>query len=139
MAYLFPVIAAAVWYGRRGGLLTAVAAIVAFVPHVLLDWANQQMENVSQIASGAVFLLVGWVVGTLVDQREQERERTAAAVLRARRLAIVKAIAGLSAALDTRDHQDGPAQRRGRARRRAMRTRQGTLAEIVSKCCAWRR
>ena len=102
-AYLFPVIVAAVWYGRRGGLLTAAAAIVVFVPHVLLDWANQQMENVSQIASGAVFLLVGWVVGALVDQRDRERERAAAAVQRARRLAIVKAIAALSAALDTRD------------------------------------
>ena len=103
--YLFPVIAAAVWYGTRGGLLTAVAAITAFVPHVLLDWGDQQVENISQIASGAVFLLVGAVVGALVDQRERERERNATAAQRARRLAIVKAIAGLSAALDRRDHQ----------------------------------
>lgn len=101
--YLIPVIAGAVWFGRRGGLATAIGAAASYSSHILLSWSNQPMENANQVAMVGIFLVVGVVAGALVDQKEQERRRRLETERRARRAAIVQGIAGLASALKFRD------------------------------------
>ena len=122
--YLLPIVAAAVWFGRRGGVGTAVAVSVLYSTHILVSWAHQPMENVNQVAMIGVFLAVGTIAGVLVDRQESERRRRVEAEQRAAREGIVQAFAGLLAALGVRDeytrvhseHVASLAVRIGRAR-----------------------
>ena len=122
--YLLPIVAAAVWFGWRGGVGTAVAVSLLYSTHILVSWAHRPMENVNQVAMIGVFLAVGTMAGTLVDRQEAERRRRVDAEQRAAREGIVQAFAGLVAALGVRDeytrvhseHVANLAVRIGRAR-----------------------
>lgn len=97
--YLVPIIAAALWFGLWGGLVTTAAISLAYYAHIRLSWPNQPMENANQFAMIVVYWIVGTVAGVLVNLETQERERR----LKAEREAIIQGIAGLSNALGFRD------------------------------------
>lgn len=101
--YLLPIVAAALWFGLGGGLLTAVGVSAAYLLHVLLSWRNQPMENVNQFAMIAVYLVFGGVSGLLVRAREREVERRLESERRAERTALIEGITSLVAALGFRD------------------------------------
>ena len=97
--YLVPIIAAALWFGLRGGLVTTGLISLAYYAHIRLSWPNQPMENANQFAMIVVYWVVGTVAGALVNLEERERERR----LKAEREIIIEGIAGLSNALRFRD------------------------------------
>jgi putative nucleotidyltransferase with HDIG domain len=97
--YLIPIIAAALWFGLRGGLATTALISLAYYAHIRWSWPNQPMENANQFAMIVVYWVVGTVAGTLVNLEERERERR----LKAEREIIIEGIAGLSNALRFRD------------------------------------
>ena len=97
--YLLPIIAAGLWFGLRGGLVTTAVISLAYYAYIRLSWPNQPMENANQFAMIAVYWIVGTVTGALVNVEEQERRRR----LKAEREAIIQGIAGLSNALRARD------------------------------------
>ncbi|MEX0880667.1 MAG: HD domain-containing phosphohydrolase [Thermoanaerobaculia bacterium] len=101
--YLFPIIAAALWFGIAGGLLTAVGVSASYLVHILVSWRGQTMENVNQFAMIGVYLAVGGVSGLLVRAREREHAMRIAGERRAERTALIEGIAGLVAALGFRD------------------------------------
>ena len=101
--YLVPVVAGAVWFGRRGALLCASAVAAAYASHVAISWRDQPMENVNQAAMIAVFLFVGAVSGALVEREARERARRIEAERRAERAAVIQGIASLTKALGFRD------------------------------------
>lgn len=92
LGYLLVVIAAAVWFGVRGGLAAGAGAAAALGAHALSSWSGQPMENANQLAMMAVFVAVGAVAGGLVD-----------AQFRAKREKIIEALAALESALGFRD------------------------------------
>ena len=102
-AYLVPIVAASVWFGRRGGLLTTAVVSLAYYMHIRLSWPDQPMENANQMAMIAVFWVLGIVAGSLEDLQERERRRRLAAERQAEREAVIEGIAGLSNALRARD------------------------------------
>src|SRR6266498_1422484 len=97
--YLVPIIAAALWFGLRGGLATTAVISLAYYAHIRLSWPHQPMENANQFAMIVVYWIVGTVSGVLVSLEKQERERR----LKAEREIIIEGIAGLSNALRFRD------------------------------------
>jgi putative nucleotidyltransferase with HDIG domain len=97
--YLIPIVAAALWFGLRGGLATTAVISVAYYAHIRLSWPNQPMENANQFAMIVVYWIVGTVAGVLVNLETQEREGR----IKAEREAIIQGIAGLSNALRFRD------------------------------------
>lgn len=97
--YLIPIVAAALWFGLRGGLATTAVISLAYYAHIRLSWPNQPMENANQFAMIVVYWIVGTVAGALVNLETQERERR----IKAEREAIIQGIAGLSNALRFRD------------------------------------
>jgi two-component system sensor histidine kinase HydH len=81
--YYVPVILGAYWYGVPGGLLVAVAASIAYIPHIRTAWTSSIQQQASRYAELVVFDLVGVVVGLLASaqRRVAERYRRTAASL----------------------------------------------------------
>ena len=97
--YVVPIIAAALWFGLRGSIITTAVISVNYSGYIWLFWRNRPMENVNQIAMVLVYWILGIVAGTLVNVEEKERARR----IYAEREAVIEGIAGLSNALGFRD------------------------------------
>jgi signal transduction histidine kinase len=81
--YYAPIIVGAYWYGVGGGLLTAVLASLAYLPHIRVAWAPNVPYTVNLYAQLMVFHLLGLSVGLLASFQRKltDRYREAAASL----------------------------------------------------------
>lgn len=71
--YYLPIIVAAIQFGWRGGLLAAVvAAVVCYVPHILM-WHQYAGYSASQYGDIVLFHIVGVVTGVLADAERKKR------------------------------------------------------------------
>jgi signal transduction histidine kinase len=71
--YYLPVVYAAIAYGWHGGVITAVASGVCYVPHIVTTWAHQHHYAMEQYAEIFMFLAVGVVTGVLSDREKARR------------------------------------------------------------------
>ncbi len=76
--YYLPIAVAAVRYGRRGGVITALTASLLYIPHVLLSWEMMQRDGINDLLENLVFLFVGAFAGTLADAERAQRQRAQA-------------------------------------------------------------
>lgn len=74
-AYYLPVIAAALWYGLRGGLLTAGLAALFYLPHVFFNWHGFPTYQFNQYAESVLFFVFGGITGALSDQQRLQRKK----------------------------------------------------------------
>ena len=73
--YYGPIIVGAYWFGVWGGVATAVAAAVAYAPHIHHAWANNAPYTFSQYSELVIFVCAGGLVGFLADvQRRLTRQ-----------------------------------------------------------------
>lgn len=79
--YYVPIAIAAVRYGRRGGVITALTATVLYIPHVVLSWNVLMDDAFNDLLENAIFLFVGAFAGTLADAERRQRKRAQEAVL----------------------------------------------------------
>ena len=77
--YYVPIAVAAVRYGRRGGILTALIASLVYIPHVISSWGLIGDDGINDLLENAVFLFVGAFAGTLADAERTQRQRAQAA------------------------------------------------------------
>lgn len=115
LGVLLPIIGAAVWFGRRGGVGAAVAAALLLGAHALWSWRGQRMENANQFAMMFVYLVVGAVAGALVDAETRQRRLRVEQARLATREKVVEALVALQSALGfrheaTRDHGERVAE-----------------------------
>jgi putative nucleotidyltransferase with HDIG domain len=101
--YLIPIIASALWFNLRGCIAVTAVISAVYYAHIRLSWPNQPMENANQFAMIAVYWVLAFVSGMLVNLRERERARHLAAERSAEREAVIEGLAGLSNALRARD------------------------------------
>ena len=73
--YYLPIVVAAVIYGTKGGLATAVLSAALFLPHVVLRWHAWPVFQIGQYAEVLVFTLVGVVTGLLADRLRRQRDQ----------------------------------------------------------------
>jgi len=73
--YYLPIAVAAVAFGLRGGLLTACAVILLYLPHVLGMGEMMPGGRADNLLELPVFLLVGGGVGALADRERTQRRR----------------------------------------------------------------
>ena len=73
--YYLPVAGAAVAFGARGGLLTAAAVIVLYLPHVFGMGETLPGGLVDNLMELPIILLVGGLVGYLADREQAQRRR----------------------------------------------------------------
>lgn len=81
--YYVPIAVAAVRYGRRGGILTALTTSALYLPHVVMSWGMMPSDGFNDLLENVVFLFVGAFAGHLADAERAQRRRaqTAAAEL----------------------------------------------------------
>lgn len=73
--YYIPIAVAAVRYGRRGGVLTALTASLLYIPHVVLSWGVMANDGFNDLLETVVFLFVGTFAGSLADAERHQRQR----------------------------------------------------------------
>ena len=72
--YYLPIVYAAYRYGLRGGMMTAIASVLLFIPHLVLHLDDAEMFR-NQTAELITFLLVGAATGSLSTQQKKEHRR----------------------------------------------------------------
>jgi signal transduction histidine kinase len=65
--YYGPIIVGAYWFGVWGGVATAVAAALAYAPHIQHTWAHNAPYTFSQYSELVIFVCAGALVGFLAD------------------------------------------------------------------------
>lgn len=70
--YYLPIVFAAIAFGRLGGVVAAICAIVCYIPHILASSNGSTQLMASKYAEMVIFLAVGIVTGILAD-RERRR------------------------------------------------------------------
>jgi putative nucleotidyltransferase with HDIG domain len=93
--YFLPPVMAAVWFGFRGSVYTALAVSSLFSLHAFLDWPGNYMEQANQAGELVSFWVVGLIAGRLFE-REQSLLRDLAS-------ATAETLMGLVSALDLRE------------------------------------
>jgi signal transduction histidine kinase len=73
--YYLPILAGAFWFGVRGGVAVAFLCAAAYLPHIIMDWANHPEYRQAQFAELIMFQVVGLVVGALAELEKRQRER----------------------------------------------------------------
>jgi len=73
--YYLPVVAAAVLYGVRGGLATAVLASLLYLPHIVIAWSAWPIVELNHYVELVLFNVVGVITGALADRVHAERDR----------------------------------------------------------------
>ncbi|MEW5982557.1 MAG: ATP-binding protein [Acidobacteriota bacterium] len=69
--YYAPIVLGAYWFGVRGGLLTALAAALAYWPHIHYTWGANAPYAASQYAELVIFQAAGLLVGFLADAQRR--------------------------------------------------------------------
>lgn len=101
--YVVPIVAAALWFGISGALITLLVISTVYYSYIRIVWPNQPMENANQIAMLAIYWAVGAVTATLAHLQERQRQAHAQAQHLARREAMIQALQTLSDSLRLRD------------------------------------
>jgi two-component system sensor histidine kinase AtoS len=71
--YYVPIAVAAVRYGRRGGIVTALIASLLYIPHVVLSWGIMVDDGFNDLLENVIFLFVGAFAGSLADAERRQR------------------------------------------------------------------
>jgi signal transduction histidine kinase len=90
--YYVPILLAAFWFGRRGGLITAAAISIIYLPHVLGQWAHIHTQREDALFDILLYNIVGGLTGFLAAREREQREKLKEAqkeLLRADRLKLL--------------------------------------------------
>lgn len=85
--YYVPLLLAAIWFGVRGGLVTAAACIAGYTPHIFMHWVHSPAYQTSQVVELAMFVVLATLAGALAD-RERSLRREAESLAAERDVAL---------------------------------------------------
>lgn len=70
--YYIPIILAALWFGLRGGLTSAIIVSIVYAPHIMFQWGGHVTMEMEKYLEIVLYNIVGALTG-LLSQREQEK------------------------------------------------------------------
>jgi len=70
-----PIILSAVWFGVRGGLITAVAITAATLPYARLHGITDRHALVGEYTEMVFYVAIGLMTGVLIERQWRERRR----------------------------------------------------------------
>ena len=74
--YYLPIVAAALLFGLRGGLLAALFSSAVYLPHIFFQWHHQTEYSLNQYIEIVLFFFFAIVAGVLSDRNRREHERS---------------------------------------------------------------
>lgn len=77
-AYYIPLSLFAIWYGWRGGLITAFFCGVVYLPHIWMAWHMHPEFSASQYIEIGMFFPIALVIGLLSDHERAQRYKAEA-------------------------------------------------------------
>jgi len=72
--YYLPIVLGALWFGLRGGLLTAAGVSLLYLPHVLLQWVPQSGNVLEQVLEIMLYNIVGGLTGFLAEREQRQKD-----------------------------------------------------------------
>ncbi len=73
--YSIPVILGGIWFGLRGGFITALIVSVVYAPHVVFQWGRIPGSHPEQYLEILLFNIIGVITGSLASKEHQQRLR----------------------------------------------------------------
>jgi two-component system sensor histidine kinase HydH len=83
--YYLPIILAGLFFGLRGGLLVSFLISLLYMPHLILQWQTPLASQVDRFLEIGLFIVVGTLVGVVVDRERKQYQKTQ----QAERLALI--------------------------------------------------
>ncbi len=74
-SYFVPILLAALWFGIRGGLGTALAVSALYLPHIMLQWGGLREDNLMRFMQIVLFIVIGFLTGWKAQREAEEKER----------------------------------------------------------------
>lgn len=65
----FPIILAAIWFGKRGGLLSATIICVFYIPHSILFHKSSFFEGLAQVIEFITYFITAYLLGYFSDKQ----------------------------------------------------------------------
>lgn len=78
-AYYVPLLLMSLWYGWRGGMLTALLAGLLYIPHIEMAWRQHPEYNATQWVEVGMFFVITGLTGVLADHERIERSKAESA------------------------------------------------------------
>lgn len=73
--YYVSIFAASFWFGLKGGMLTALAVSVLYLPHIIFQWGGLRIYNLSRFLELGLYNIIGFITGYLSNRQIEERKR----------------------------------------------------------------
>lgn len=73
--YYLPIVLSGLWFGLRGGLVTALSVSVLFIPHVIFQWKHHPTVEPEQYLEIILFNVIGVLTGFLSGKEQEQKER----------------------------------------------------------------
>lgn len=74
-AYFIPILIAALQFGVRGGLGTAIAVSLVYLPHVMFQWGGLVETNLMRFLQIGLYNIIGYLVGLKAGAEKKEKDR----------------------------------------------------------------
>lgn len=74
-SYFIPILIAAFQYGIKGGLGTAVAVSLIYLPHIMLQWGGLAENNLMRFLQIVLFNVIGYLTGLKAEKEKEEKNR----------------------------------------------------------------
>lgn len=72
--FFLPPVMAALWFGWRGAILSALFTVVCYLPRLLLAWREWPGYQADQYGEALDLFLIGAILGVLADRERRQRQ-----------------------------------------------------------------
>ncbi len=76
-SYYIPILVAALWFGWRGGIMTAIVVAIVYTPYVFQVWSQNTVYAHAAYSEIIMFPVIGTLTGVLADIEKKERKKVA--------------------------------------------------------------
>lgn len=80
--YYVPIVLGGLWFALRGGLATAIAASLLFLPHVVFQWGHHPTSQPEQYLEILLYNIIGGLTGFLSGREREQKHAHQQAALR---------------------------------------------------------
>jgi len=71
--YYLPIILASYWFGKSGGIYSALTITLAYFPHALFYWYGKHPRYLDNMIEIVFFNVVGYMIGSYIEKKNEQR------------------------------------------------------------------